>query len=585
MTAPSYYLPAYAAGIAGVSKAQTWLEHRHPEWRKHWVKWRYARDVYTAEVLDPENLSNYLIRKGTGETEPAYHERQALADFTSHFGLCADALAGMLFHVEDDATRVFGDLGKSDDPATVIGKLYRNADGETGYATLWKQLGVELTITHCHWILVDVVAGAPRVTLVEPERVVDWVMDESGLSMVKVCESVDRRASLESAPDTVEQYIVFTREGWQRYRVVQSKGAKATVELVGPPGVYRYEDASGQPQLPIFRARLPLRRNVGYPLAKKNVAIFNKESERDHLLRAANFPKFLVVGDDTVFGKINAELAKGAFAIQDDPNTSKSHSFASPPTGSVEIATKVLDQKVEQFYKTFFREYSDTAQEKTATEIRQDVASGVGAFLQMLRAGLDDAENETLWRLEQAVSPNDRAKWFKARVERSQNFQPLNVDETIERLRTRYFGQTKAVPVSREARVEVLRQIAAWDGMPFDEKSAGTAVDNYELMETVELLDKQLPVPDAAKAELAIRWLERLGVVDAGSRAALLAAAEKQAAEDGQLRGLLAQPLGPPPPDKDDPPAQAPEPGKKKKLRLTKDPKTGEKVVVQEDAE
>lgn len=575
-----YYLPNFAGSTA--ASGDTWLATRHPEWKKNWIKWRYARDVYTGEVLDPENLGSYLIRKGTGESLPAYYERQALADFTSHFGLCADALAGMLFHVEDDATRVFGDLGLPDDPASVIGKLYRNADGKnTGYLTVWKQLGIEFVITHCHWVLLGVVNNAPRISLVEPERVVDWVEDEAGLAMVKVCEQIDRRTSLESDAESVEQYVVFTRAGWQRYREVNAEGSgKATVAAVGPFTAYKFVDAAGQAQLPIFRVELPLRRNVGYPLAKKNVVIFNKESERDHLLRTANFPKLIVPASDLVFAAISKQVADGSFLLQDDPNSTKTMAFAGPPTASVAIATTVLDQKVEQFYKTFFREYSHTAQEKTATEVRQDVASGVGAFLQMLKAGLDDAENETLWRLEQAVFPNDSSKWFKARVDRDDNFQPLNVDEEIERLRIRYFGQTKVMPAGRSARIEVMRQTAAWDGFPFDEAEAGAAVDQYELMESADLLDKSLPVPDAAKAALAIRWLKQLGVVTPENEVALTAAAEKLAGEDAQMRGLLAQPVGPPPAAPGDPLAPPPT---KKQLRLTKDPKTGETIATQEN--
>lgn len=566
---------------ATTTQPTNWLDYRHPDWRKNEPKWRYARDVYTGEVLDTEKLPQYLIRKATGETEPAYNERRALADFTSHFGVCADALAGMLFHVEDDATRVFGDLGTKEDPASVIGKLYRNADGKgTGYATLWKQAGIELVITHTYWQMVDVVNNSPRVQLVEPERVVDWVEDDAGYAMVRICEEVATRTSLEQEPTSTKQYLVITRDGWQRYRE-EKEGARVVARVFGPKGVHSYVDASGQAQLPIFPVVLPLRRNVGFPLAKKNVAIFNKESERDHLLRAANFPKFLIVGDETVFKQVMVEVQKGAFGIPDDPNSTKSHQFIAPPTSSVEIATRVLDQKVEQFYKTFFREYSDTAQEKTATEIRQDVASGVGAFLQMLKAGLDDAENETLWRLEQAVFPNDSGKWFKARVERDDNFQPLNVNEEIERLRGRYIGQTKPVPVSREGMIAVLEQIAAWDGIPFDEKSAGDAVDSHRLLETADILDKPLPFPDAALAKLAVQFLVRLGIVDPKDAEAMTKAAEDRAAQDGQMRGLLAQPAGPPPPDKDE--AVPPSPAKKKQLRLTKDPKTGEKIVTQEE--
>ena len=571
-----YYIDSSATKSGG-----TWLDYRHPEWQKNHVKWCYARDVYTGEVLDAAKIRDYLIRKGTGETEAAYNERVALADFTSHFGLCADALAGMLFHVEDDATRVFGDLGAKDDPSSVIGKLYSNTDGKkTGYATIWKQLGIELVITHCHWQMVDVVKGAARVKLIEPERVVDWLEDEAGLASVRICEEVTSRTSLEQEPEVTTQYLVITREGWQRYKETKA-GDKKTVQTVGPAGTHRYEDAAGQRQLPIFPVVLPLRRNVGYPLAKKNVAIFNKESERDSLLRSSNFPKMIVPAMDEGFAAVKKLVDQGSFLLQDDPSAAKTIDFRAPPTASVEIATKVLDQKVEQFYKTFFREYSDTAQEKTATEVRQDVASGVGAFLQMLKAGLDDAENETLWRLEQAVFPNDRTKWFKARVERDDNFQPLNVDEEIERLRVRYFGQTTPVPAGRTALVEVLRQIAAWDGIAFDAKAAGAAVDAHQLDKMQDLLDK-LPVPKSAKAKIAVRWLITLGLADAKDEAALIAEAEKEVAEDDQLRGLLAQPIGPPVPKPDDPPAP-PVPAKKKQLRLTKDPKTGEKLVTQEE--
>lgn len=550
-TLPYYILPSL------VNKSGNWLDYRHPDWRVNAPKWRYARDVYTGEVLDADKTRDYLIRKGTGESEAAYNERIALADFTSHFGLCADALAGMLFHAEDDATRLFGELGTDDEPASVIGKLYRDADGKTtGYATIWKQLGIELVITHRHWIQVDLVQGAARILLWEPERVVDWVEDELGYSMVKICEHAETRTSLESEPESITQYLVITRDGWQRYREAK-KGSKTIAVPYGDPGKHRYEDAAGHLQLPIFPVELPLRRNVGYPLAKKNVAIFNKESERDHLLRSANFPKLIVPATDEVFGAIKKQVEAGSFLLQDDPGSAKTMAFAAPPTSSVEIATKVLDQKVEQFYKTFFREYSHTAQEKTATEIRQDVASGVGAFLQMLKAGLDDAENETLWRLEQAVFPNDRTKWFQARVERDDNFQPLNIDEEIERLRVRYFGQTAAVPVSRDARIEVLRQIAAWDGLPFDETAAGEAVDGYELQESVDLLDKQdLPVPAAAKAQLVVRWLKRLGITDP----AFAAEAERLAAEADAARNMLAQPPGPPPAQPGDtPPTKKPD--------------------------
>lgn len=553
MTAPTYSdVPYYKSAYDGSLDitSSTWLDYRHPEWRANWLKWRYARDVYTAQVLDPEKIGSYLIRKGTGETLPAYFERQALADFTSHFGVCADALAGMLFHVEDDANRPAGDLGEWQDPATVAGALWRNADGKnTGYSTVWKQLGIEFVITHCHWVLIDVVTGSPRLVLIEPERVVDWDEDEAGLSWVKVCEQAQDRATWSSKPEVVEQYVLFTRDGWQRYRAVKGQNGAETVVSYGLPGTYAYTDAAGKRQLPIFQVRLPLKRNVGYPLAKKNVAIFNKESERDSQLRSAAFAKLFVAADDDTYRAIAKQVNDGAFLIQEDPQSSKSHRFDAPPTGPVEVATKVLDQKVEHFYKTFFREYANSAQEKTATEVRQDTASGVGAFLQMLRAGLDDAENQAMWRLEQAVFPNDPSKWFKARVERDDNFQPLNVDEEIERLRIRYFGQTGTVPLGRTAALEVLKQIANWDGLPVDETEMTEALANQELVASAPTLGPMLALPPSAKAKLVVRWLQRLGVLTDAEAGPIAAEAELMAVNDLKRQDLLAQPLGPPAPD------------------------------------
>lgn len=546
-----YAVPYYASLYLAPTKKQaaTWLDYTHPYWDANWFRWVYARDVYTGEVLDPGKLGSYLIRKGTGETQAAYFERQALADFTNHFGVCVDAMAGMIFHVEDDATRLFGSLGDANDPGSVAGALYRNADGKgNGYLTVWKQLAIELVLTHCHWVLVDVTNGTPQVKTIAPERVTDWGDDADGLAWVKVMECVDTRTAWDQEATRAEQYVVFDRTGWQRYR----KGGTTdtpTVEPVGPPGTYVYEDASGKRQLPIFRVELPLRRNIGFPMAKKNVAIFNKESERDHLLRAANFPKLIIPAIDEIFSTIAAAVQRGDFALQDDPGSAKTIHFDAPPTSSADLATRVLEQKAIQFYKSFFRQYEDAVAgtEKTATEIRQDTNSGIGAFLQMLRAALDDAENQCLWRLEQAVYPNDRAKWNQAKTERSDNFQPLNADEEIERLRVRYFGQTGTVPLGRTAALEVLKQIAAWDGLPVDETEMQEALDNQELSASAPTLGPILPLPPSAKAKLVVRWLQRLGVLEGAEAEAIAAEAEQMAVDDIKRKDLLAQPLGPPP--------------------------------------
>lgn len=574
---PVPYYAQYYLQPGAQPSTKTWLDYRHPEWRANWLAWVYARDVYTGAVLQPDKIGSYLIRKGTGETLESYFERQALADFTSFFGACTDALAGMMFHGEDDATRTFGALGKTDDPGSTIGHLMRDADGEqTGYATLWKQLAIDLIVSHEMWLLTEAVNGSPRITPITPERVVDWLSDASGLVWVKVCEAAQLRTSWDQESKQEERYVVYRRDGWTRYREGGTK-EKPTVEKVGE-GTYRYEDASGQLQLPICRVRLPLKRNVGFPMAKKNVAIFNKESERDHLLRTANFPKLIIPASDDIYKAIEKQVLVGSFLLQDDPHSAKTIHFDAPPVTSVEIATRVLEQKAIQYFKTFFREYSDAsiAKEKTATQVRQDTNSGAGAFLQMLKAGLDDAENQALWRLEQAMFPNNRKNWNQASVTRSDNFSPLNVDEEIERLRIRYFGQTGTVPMGRTAATEVMRQIAEWDGLPFDEEEAQDALDNQRLVDTAPALAPLLALPPAMKAQLVVKWADRLGL-NAAEMPGLLADALSAAEQEQAQKQLLAQPLGPPAAT---PPAAPPQ--RQTRLRIKVDPKTGEKVAVSE---
>lgn len=545
---PYYVLSPNGAGLRTAPK--TWLDYTHPDWDASVVKWIYARDVYTADVLDPIKIGSYLVKKKIGESEDSYSERQGLADFTSHFGVCVDALAGMLFNVEDDATRVFGELGVATDPNTIAGQLQRNADGKnTGYKTIWKQLAIELVITHCHWMLVTAVGNTPRVQLIEPERVLDWDEDADGLLWAKVCEEKQVRTGYQSEPNAVKQYVIFTRDGWQRYREEGEKGKETAAPMsgAGDSGAYSFVDAAGKKQLPIFRVSMPLRRNVGFPLAKKNVAIFNQESTRDQSVRVAGFAKLFCKADNDTFQAIAGQLADGSFAIQEDPNVSGGgNRFDTAPTAAAEIATKIVDQKIEHFYRSFFREYANTAgrDRVTATEVRQDVASGVGAFLQMLKAALDDGESQTLWRLERAVFPRDTAKWNQAKVERSSNFQPLNPDETIDRLKKRYFGETTPVPVDRAALKDVLQQILAWDGITLDDAALEAALDNHTLMQTKDLIS-QLPLPPALKAKLSVTWAERLGI-GTDDVPSLEADATAIAEADQKSKDMMAQPFGPP---------------------------------------
>jgi hypothetical protein len=525
-------------GVATVPSA-TWLDYRHPEWTTRNDKWVYAREHYQGDVSATDVVKSYLRRRSVGEAEVSYQERCDLADYTNHFGAVVDSIAGMLFAIEGSANRVFNKvtdgeqsdevLGDPADRSTPIGRLYADADGAgTGYLTTWKLLATDLLVSQMAWVMVDPGndGETPHIRVFPATSVVNWRHDAFGLSEVLFEEVADTRASIRDEITLEYRYILFTREGWQRYR---RKDGNTVEEMVGAEntGEYSFVDRDGNAALPIFPVELKLRRMIGWQLAKKSNAIFNMESQRDYLLRVANSPKMVIVGSDAMYDTVVDQLTKGANALQSDPTEggAKSHHWIAPDTEPAKTASEVLKRKVEEFWVTAFRMYGDSAKERqTATEVRQDVSSGVGAFLQMLKAAIDDAENQALWRIEQVVHPNDPSKHFVCRVERSEDFLPTDVDQAIERMRERYFGQGQAVPIGRAAMVEAAKQMLHWDGVQSDPKEIQAAVDAW--IASQPATKAQLAaLPPTYLAHLLKRTLESTG----DSSAAEATGAELQA--------------------------------------------------------
>lgn len=506
---------------AVVPASGSWLLYQHPEYRAKLGRWVFALDHYSGDVLDPDRVVTYLPRKNQAETLEAYRERTALADYTPHFPAVVDSLAGMLFAVENDATRIWqdpdgaGGLGDPVDPDTIAGQLWDDADGTgSNWVTIWKRLVIELIVAHEAWVLVESGDGQPSVRILPATAVPNWRYDGDRLVDVVVCEDVDARTDVRSSPTTAKQYIHYEVGRWTRYRL-DHRGQEVAVAGPQGSGVYAFTDRRDRPALPIYRVRLPLRRPVGWLLAKKANAIFNKESERDHLMRAAQLAiKLNLFGDDTLIEKLQKALTTGSAALQNPPD-GKGHAFIAPSAEPAAIATDVLKRKVEEFYVVAFREYGDAArggQQRTATEVRQDVASGVGAFLQLLKGAIDDAENEAFWRIEQSVFSKDRAKWFVGHVERSDDFAPVDPAVVIERLMGRYF--MAKIPIGRAGRIAAARQAASWDGLPDDEAAVAAAVDAAEVQQQINVM-RELPVGAEARIQLTLRWLESVGVLNA----------------------------------------------------------------------
>jgi len=506
--------------------ANSWLEYVNHEYAANIAQWTYARDHYTAEAAAPWNIPSYLHRKKLGEAVEAYEERVLLADYTPHFGAVVDTLAGMITQIEANATRVWGRLGDSEDRRTHAGRVWVDADGDgNGLLTLMQLLATDLVAVHDAWLLVDGVKGdgrRARIRLIEVERVINWRHDPDTGALVEAVmkDFKDTRASVMDNPDAhLEcEYILFTTAGFQRYRKVRdAEKREEKVVQVSELEPYAYRTRDGSPTIPLVRVRLPLRRNVGYIMARKANAIFNKESERDHLLRFACFPLLNVVANDTLFGKIKQQLRAGARVLQVLPGNAN-HNYTAPDSGPAAILNATIEAKILEYYTTAFREFGSAARRQgrervTATEVKQDLATGVAAFLSLLRNALDNAENAALYLFEQTVFPNDQAKWDLAKVERSTEFGPFDPDEVVARMRDRYFGAKAIVPVGRTARIEAAKQIAAWDGLEAKDEEITADVNVASLHAAVQSVQALLPaMPDEMKAMMVAQFAEAYGL-------------------------------------------------------------------------
>jgi hypothetical protein len=484
--APQPQLPSANIAPKSLKGAKSWVEQTCEEYDRKIARWNFTKDHYTGDVLD--KLDEYLIRKQQGENLEAYRERKRLADYTNHFAVVVDALAGRVFAIEDDATRRYGDentegLGDIEDMGSDISILARNADGRgTSLSAMLKLLATDLTQALEPWILVDGGStGVPKVRVIPPQAVINWRCVGEDVVEAMVLDQVDTRASLRDKVGCQTQYIHYQIGRWDRYTVDD----KGNVSSVGTGGVYEYYDEEGEPVLPLFRAKMPLRRMVGWLLAKKANAIFNQESSRDHLLRACNFPKLVLTANDDLYLELKQSLADGANVLQGDPEASGTHAYIAPDSGPATVAGTALQRKVDEFYATAFQMYGDASQEKTATEIRQDVASGEGAFLQLLSAALDDVENQIYWRVAQTLYPTDKKRWFVSRVTRSNEYLPIDADTALTNRVNRYFGLNAAIPVGRETLLSLVKQAADFDGLAIDNDQMEAAVDAWMLAQVM----------------------------------------------------------------------------------------------------
>lgn len=506
---------------------KTWLDFRHPEYQRRAREWQKALDHYNGRCRDAGRIREYIVQRGTAETEKAYEERLRLAHFKPLMATAVDALVGMLFSAEEQANYVTVDdkgngLGDRKNPKTLAGRLERNADGSgAGRVAMMKRLARYILVCDTPWAMVDVAGEMPVYRVFSPLSVVNWREVDGEIVEALIEEEHDMRTSIMDNAQPGKRYLHLRLDGWQRF----VKGEKGVAEDNGPGGfgTYRYVDREGRALLPLFRVASPFNRPLGSQWADEQNAIWNKKSQLDHLLRNSSWSILNFMGDAEALATAAQSMNAGFKALTNDPTAAKAHHFISADTASAEVQLKVLQDDTNGYKASVFQQFGDAAKEKSATQIQHEGQSGVGAALQLLKGVVDDAENGLLDRIAQAKysgasAPADKRHWFVARIERSDTFAPLNPDAAAAAASARAFGtkDTPGAPLGRTARIAVAKEIAGYAGVEPVEEEIAAELDLRALKDVADLalsLGVDKVIPAAARVEIAMRLLRAGGLV------------------------------------------------------------------------
>lgn len=462
-----------------------------PGYQRKAQRWKYAEDVYTGDAFEyypyPEEVDSntlnaklYFPRKEQRESEEAYRERLKLLDPNVDFATGIDSLNGVLFSTDSKAKRTWyteeGGLGDPEDASSNAYEFANNADGEgTNYNLIVKKAGIKLCIKHTIGVLVEGIprnaageaVGGASVRLIEPEAIVRRLYESGRLVAVRIKEVRTDIKTLDDKGETYDCYVDYTLDGWRRFRYVGQKGSETQQEM--DSGTYTYYRTQSQQRsdriLPFFEVELPLERMVGWIWAKKCISLSNLISALDNAYRNTSFAIFVGAMSKEQYVEFLDSLKKGANAFRIDPESQRDHQFLAPPSNHFDSMKEYITQKRKDFFYGMFKDYGDAAREATATQVRLESQSGIEAFLVLLASALDEMENQILWRISQVYLPNSPEQWGIARVKRSTDFSPVDVEAMADQLSERYFTGLATVPASENVLASVLEKIYASDGL------------------------------------------------------------------------------------------------------------------------
>lgn len=450
-----------------------WVDNRHPEYAAAKNKRAFARDHYSgaaedeavraAALLLESNVvsinsqldtdseheirildslkaptkGKYLYQRAQGESVSAFQERALITPFPGLMGAMVDSYVGGVFSVEEKAVREYGEpLGKPTDKDSVLYTLGRDIDGSGlswGSSLIHAVQDVVVDDISIH--KADRLNPESKINIyrIEPDDVLNW-REDNGL----ITELLMREIRLEhgarglmeiDGPVEVEYYILYTLEGWERWKLVEEKnrsgnstGVRKLVSVGGSDYKYPFWTTPDQERqrLPFGFEQMPIGRGLGYRMAQDHNSLYNLLSDSRWLIRIANHPKLRGDVDDDQFNSTMEALRLGFNALQGNWD------YIGPDPSNAAVGYGIYRDETNRFFVANNQRMTESNIERSATEILFNEAAGRTSQLTLLSDAADEIENDRLFLASQLEAPLAPETWYKATVKRDDDFRPID---------------------------------------------------------------------------------------------------------------------------------------------------------------
>lgn len=201
------------------------LRQKHPTYEPEFPKWQKYEDCYSSE-----DIYKYL-RRHPRESDDTFRMRQNRAYYLNYCASVIDLFVSYLFH-----SPIARDCGSQ---ASEFAEFYEDCDRRgCKYAEFIKDATYDAQIYGWVGVLVDApdveVASEkdrkendvrPYLTKVLPSELFDWEVDRHGaFEWIKIaCIRSDRSNWKSNSDDSVEEYLIFDRQGWERWQVIANE--------------------------------------------------------------------------------------------------------------------------------------------------------------------------------------------------------------------------------------------------------------------------------------------------------------------------------------------------------------------------